>query len=166
MGPKAHNILRFNGAYQDISGKAQIEVLPPQPGSIGNRVDLSPLYRNQVANVHREVRLNDDRTVLLEDTWTSGDTPVDVTWQWLTRASVTPTSTGFLLQQDGKSLTLTVEPLQGVTLSVEDVSAARAMQDSPNPGLSRIVIKQNTPAKTTARLRIKATPGSVQGKQK
>ncbi|MFD2570452.1 heparinase II/III family protein [Spirosoma soli] len=161
VGPEGHNILRFDGARQDITGKAEITTLPAEKGAVGNTVYLTPLYRNQVARVQRNVTLRADRSVAIDDQWTAGDRPVQASWQWLTKAEVTKTSQGLLLRQDGQSLALTVEPLAGATIDIEDVSAARAMQDSPNPGLSRIVIRLSTPAKTAASLRVKAIPGSV-----
>ncbi|MBC8152806.1 MAG: heparinase II/III family protein [Bacteroidetes bacterium] len=161
VGPDGHNILRFDGAYQDITGKGEVATLPTKGGSMGNSVDLTALYRNQVARVQRNVTLNSDRSVLIEDQWTTGKSPVKASWQWLTRAEVSRTPTGLLLRQAGKSLALTVDSPAGTTIDIEDVSAAKNTQDSPNPGLSRIVIRQSTPAETTGSLRVKATPGSV-----
>ena len=123
-------------------------------------VDLTPLYRQQVTRVHRSVTLNPDRTVAIDDQWTTGQQPTDVAWQWLTKATVTRTPQGLLLQQDGKSLALTIDAPTKTTITIEDVSAARNPQDSPNPGVTRIVIKLSTPAQQTATLRVKAIPGS------
>ncbi|WP_338869123.1 heparinase II/III family protein [Spirosoma sp. SC4-14] len=161
VGPEGHNILRFDGAYQDITGKGEVKPLPTKKGSMGNSVDLTSLYRNQVTHVQRDLTLNADRSVTIEDQWTTGNKPVDASWQWLTKAAITRTPNGLLLRQDGKSLALLVESPVGTTIDIEDVSAARNMQDSPNPGLSRIVVRLSTPAKTTGYLRVKAVPGSV-----
>lgn len=161
VGPEGHNILRFNGSLQDITGKGDITTLPTKKKTMGNSLDLTSLYRNQVDRVQRNVTLNDDRSVAIDDQWTTGDHPADVAWQWLTKADVSKTPNGLLLRQDGKSLALTVESPVGMTIDIEDVSAARNVQDSPNPGLSRIVVRLSTPAKTTGYLRVKAIPGSV-----
>ncbi len=166
VGPDGHNIIRFDGQKQDITGKADITTLPTVQKTMGNVVELTPMYRGQVAQVQRKVSLNPDRSVTLEDQWTTGDRPVEATFQWLTKAEVSKTPQGLLLRQDGKSLTLTVEPSAGTTFDIEDVSAAKNPQDSPNPGVSRIIIRLTTPAKTTARLQLKAVPGRVIKKQK
>ncbi len=132
VGPEGHNILRFDGAYQNVAGKADIRALPEAPdGTMGNVVELSP--------------------------------------QWHTKARVTRTPDGLRLGQAGQSLALRIEvsptvdaPLGLATagaIVIEDVSAARATQDSANPGLSRIVITPPTAAHATARLRLTATPG-------
>ena len=41
---------------------------------------------------------------------------------------------------------------------IEDVSKAKNVQDSDNPGISRIVIRFKTAAKSKALLRVTATP--------
>jgi len=83
-----------------------------------------------------------------------------VTFQWLTYAEVTPVPAGATLRQNGETLRLgftATDP--GAHLVVEDVAQPRQAWDSPNPGLRRIVIHVTTPAATTARLHVVATPG-------
>ncbi|WGM20263.1 heparinase II/III family protein [Paenarthrobacter sp. OM7] len=161
-GPEGHNILRFNGAAQDVAGKGEIAEMATQSGAPANVVDLTSLYTGQVARVERTVLLDTDNSVLISDEWTTGPQPVQAAWQWLTEAEVSVTPQGLLLRQDGESLALTVEPLANTTVAVEDVSGARELQDSSNPGLSRIVIRLSTPAGTTAKLRVRAIPGSAE----
>ena len=81
IGPEGHNILRFDGEQQRVDGKAEISVLPDQTDSVGNVVDLSPVYQGQVASARRTVKLNADRSVLLEDEWTTAGRPVATSWQ-------------------------------------------------------------------------------------
>jgi len=158
VGPEGHNLLRFDGAYQNVAGKAEIRALPDDHGTVGDSVDLTPLYQGQVARVERTVNLHPDRSITLEDEWTAADHAVTASWQWLTKAKVTRTAGGLLLEQEGKSLTLHVIPAD-VQIAVQDVSAPRAIQDSPNPGLSRIVIQIPTAAKASMKLRVEAVPG-------
>ncbi len=157
VGPEGHNILRIDNAYQNISGKAEIRALPDEDGTMGNVVDLTPLYQDKATRVHRTVKLRPDRSFLIEDEWTAADHAVDVSFQWLTMAKVTQVPHGLLLEQSGKSLTLQVTPADAAIV-VEDVSAPRAVQDSPNPGLSRIVITSPTAATATMKLSIHAIP--------
>jgi len=67
------------------------------------------------------------------------------------------------LQQNGRSLQLKIEkPANGVTIDIEDVSAPRNLQDTPNPGLSSIVIKQKTAANNSRKLYLHAYPGTLE----
>ncbi|WP_375444755.1 heparinase II/III family protein [uncultured Fibrella sp.] len=165
VGPEGHNILRFNNALQQIDGKAEIRELPASGKAIGNVVDLSPLYAGQVASVQRTVQLNDDRSVTLHDEWTTADKPVAASWQWLTKATVSRTEKGLLLQQDGKSLNLLIHASGNdsgtYTIDIDDVSPARNPQDSPNPGVTRLVVRVASPAKMTTKLDVQIVPGSV-----
>ncbi|MVM36732.1 hypothetical protein GO730_02060 [Spirosoma sp. HMF3257] len=131
---------------------------------MGNSVDLTSLYRNQVDRVQREVTLNANRSVTIDDQWTTGNNPVEAPWQWLTRAEITRTPNGLLLRQDGKSLALLINSSTPNTITIDDVSGAKNPQDSPNPGVSRIVVRLASPANSTTKLTVQIIPGSVAGK--
>lgn len=161
VGPEGHNILRFDGQLQQIDGKAEIRALPAQNGIVGNVVELTPLYRNQVARVQRIVRLLPDRTVSIEDEWTTGERAVEASWQWLTKAEVTRTAQGVVLKQAGESLEIQIQSASAFTLDIEDVSKSQHPQDSPNPGLNRIVIRLSGAPQSTCKLQVRAIPGSV-----
>lgn len=158
VGPEAHNILRFDGARQNTAGKAVIRRLPDAPdGTMGDVVELTPLYAGQVARVTRTVKLHADRSITIADEWTAGGRAVNASFQWLTRAAVTRTAGGLLLTQAGRVLALDITAPESAVIVVEDVSASRAPQDSDNPGLQRIVISVPTTARETVRLHVKAT---------
>jgi hypothetical protein len=112
--------------------------------------------------VQREVKLRPYKSFTIRDQWTTtGDSAVTTTFQWLTRAKVTQTDSTLLLEQHGNSLQLRLTLPEDATIEVQDVSEPLAKQDSPNPGVSRIVISISTAAGTTKSLQIDAIPGSV-----
>ncbi len=158
VGPEAHNIIRFGGSHQDVSGKAEIRILPDENGARGNVVDLSALYKSQVERVQRTVRLLPDSSVSIQDEWTMGERGAQVSWQWLTKATVTRTEHGLLLRQAGESLELKMESLVPLIIEIEDVSQPKKPQDSANPGLSRIVVHLQTAARSQGRLDVQAIP--------
>jgi hypothetical protein len=158
-GPESHNLLRFDGVPPLVDAKAEIRPLPvAADGAPGFVVDLSPVLRGQVARAERCIRLNPDRSVSIADEWKTLAAATHVTWQWLTRAEVTLVSDGAVLRQEGETLRLQITEGRGARLEVEDVSRPRHAWDSPNPGLRRIVVHLDTPAATTAHLRVTATP--------
>ncbi|WP_077923113.1 heparinase II/III family protein [Spirosoma sp. 209] len=166
VGPEGHNILRFDQQPQQVDGNAGISVLPGTDGSLGNRIDLTSLYRHQVASVTRSIRLLPDRSVRLDDVWTTADRSVTASWQWLTRASVSKTPRGLLLRQDNQSLELLLSASEPYTVVIDDVSQPRNRQDSANPGVSRIVVQLQTPAQTTTTLQVRMIPGRATVGQK
>lgn len=55
---------------------------------------------------------------------------------------------------------LDVEASAPIEIDVQDVSAARAPQDSDNPGLQKIIVRLQTPPATAGWLSVFARPGS------
>ena len=157
-GPDGHNILRFNGARQDVDGKAQIRAFALGKGDVGSIIELSSVYRSQVEEADRRVTLHGDGSVTINDEWVTGSRPVAVSWQWLTQATVRPTKTGFLLRQQGRTLELTVTCETELSVRTEDVSLPQAAQDSPNPGVTRIVVELRTDPYRVGRLAVRAKP--------
>lgn len=162
-GPDSHNIIRFNNARQDISGMATISKLADKNGVLGNVVDLTSLYKSQVEKVTRTVKLSPDRSISIQDEWTTGEKEADYTFQWVTGAKVSIQPYGVLLEQNGKSMKLSIEVPGSKAkpeILIEDVSKSKAIQDSDNPGVSRIVIKLKTPESANGKLSVTVIPGS------
>jgi oligo-alginate lyase len=162
-GPESHNILRFNNERQEISGLAEILELPDENGSMGNMVDLSSTYKTQVEKVSRTIKLYPDRSITIQDEWTTGKESVIASFQWLTEANASICTFGVLLEQNGKSLKMIMEAPYSKykpKILIEDVSKSKAKQDSDNPGVSRIVIKLKTDSKSSSFLKVTAIPCS------
>ncbi len=157
-GSESHNILRFDGENQQIDGKATIEEAKSAKGSIGNVVDLSSIYSKKAEKVVRTILLNSENSVSIQDEWITKETALEVAFQWLTKAKVSKTASGLLLEQTGEKLELIIEQpisMRDVSIEIEELSAPKNLQDSPNPELKRIVIKQRTPARSSGKLYIK-----------
>ncbi|MBC7804773.1 MAG: hypothetical protein H7145_01355, partial [Akkermansiaceae bacterium] len=103
-------------------------------------------------------RMYPDRSVSITDEWTTGDRPVRASFQWLTTATVTRTSDGVRLEQAGRSLNLRVAASGPFTVAIEDVSQPRGVQDSPNPGLYRLVFSVETGGGSRGKIAITAMP--------
>jgi hypothetical protein len=149
LGPEGHNILRFGGARQIAAAHASLGSLVKTFEGTRVAIDLAATYAGQAANVVREVTLRTDRSVLIADTWTALENETDVSWQWLTRARVTPEPDGARLEQDGRTLRLRIREGQGARLEIQDVATlVKPPFDSPNAGYTRIVIRLTTAART------------------
>lgn len=157
-GSESHNILRFDSENQQVDGKATIEEVKSSKGSIGNVVDLSSIYSKKAEKVVRTILLNSENSVSIQDEWITKETALEVAFQWLTKAKVSKTASGLLLEQTGETLELNIEQpisMKDVSIEIEELSAPKNLQDSPNPKLKRIVIKQRTPARSSGKLYIK-----------
>ncbi|NDP28235.1 MAG: hypothetical protein GZ087_12535 [Flavobacterium sp.] len=160
-GPDSHTILRFNNARQEVSGLATISKLADKKGVVGNVVDLSSLYKSQVDKVTRTIKMFPDESITIQDEWQTGGKAVEYAFQWITGAQVSIEPYGVLLKQNGKMLKLKIEVLNSNTkpdIVIEDVSKSKALQDSDNPGVSKITIKINSPAMFKSIVKVTAIP--------
>ncbi|MBC8008544.1 MAG: hypothetical protein H7067_00430, partial [Burkholderiales bacterium] len=129
-------------------------------GGASVEVNLDSSYAGQAARVRRTATLRPDTSVVLTDTWTTLDRPTEVSFQWLTRATVTREPTGLRLDQDGRTLRLGIQEIATVKIELQDVTTLHAPKfDGTLPGFTRIVIRIPTPANTTRTLTLHAIPG-------
>lgn len=162
-GPEGHSILRFDGERQLITGKGEITELKTKNGAMGEVANLTSLYSDKAKKVTRTVMLYPDRSFSIADEWVTKAAATEESFQWLTRATVTKTGDGLLLQQAGKYLRIKIEQPASpndLTVEVQDVSAAKNPQDSPNPGVSRIIIKTKTSANSSGKLLLRVIPSN------
>ncbi len=160
-GPEAHNILRFNNQKQDVVGYGTIIEMPAIKGMVGNQLNLTTLYKSQVEKVLRTVKLFANKSTIITDEWKTGEKPVEASFQWLTKSKVTKTVNGLFLKQNGKTLKITIETpfsKEKPEITIEDISAAKCPQDSPNPGVMKIVIKTASLANSKGEFKITAIP--------
>jgi len=151
-GPESHNLIRFNNAPQRVTAKAEI-----RPMDNGFLVDLTPVVCDQVTSAQRKFTLNLDQSVTIRDEWKTSDKASDITWQWLTHATVSMTENGFVLKQAGETLRLSATASSKLNFTIEDVSLPMNKFDSPNPRLTRVSIHLNTPATSEGWLQIKTS---------
>lgn len=155
IGSEGHNILRFEGADQDVGANAAIVAFSDDPKSRATTVDLTSSYSGYATQVRRTVRLEESWRVVIEDEWITGGRSVDVAWQWLTRAAVEVDEGGAVLRQNGKALRLrVVEPKQDWTLTVEAAAGLMKPYDRPEPELRRLVLHTRSAAGASGRIRV------------
>lgn len=158
LGPESHNILRFNGANQVLEGKGTIVDFKkdgPNPYTV---VDLGSIYSGQVAAARRGLMFVENRAVLIQDEWMTGDAAVDVTWQMLTASEIAVESGIIHLRQEGKGLDLKLVEARDALVEVTDVSLLQKPFDAPNPGVRRLTIRMRTEAGQKGKIRILALP--------
>jgi oligo-alginate lyase len=162
-GADSHNILRFNGAFPWVDGKAEMRPAKHADIAAGFVVDLTPTYAGQVQSAQRGLSLRPDRSLLIRDEWTTGGRAALVAAQWMTYAKVTLEKDAAVLTQAGETLRLRVLSPDSAHLAVEDCSKAPNPWDTAHPGLSRIVIRVSTPARSSGQLVLVAEASGPSG---
>ncbi len=161
----SHNTLVVDGRKQGVRGSAPIIGFAGLALERGRNphtiVDLSRVYRGQLAGVRRGVALLRDLSVLIQDEVETLDRETTLRWGMVTRAKVERIEGGQAwLSRGGKQLRLRVLSPDGVKLEIINTAKPRAAYDQGNPGTRMIGFQIRLPASTRARLRVQLIPGS------
>lgn len=157
LGSESHNILRFDGAAQQVEGRGELMLY--SESSAAAVIDMTSVYDQKTLSVQRGVRLLGNGSVLFQDEWTTGEKPVEVTWQMLTEAEqISVTNNEVHLEQNGQALILQVFSPASVNILIEDVSEPPMPYDLANPGLKRISIRCHSHANVNGCFFIQAHP--------
>lgn len=125
IGAEAHNILRFDGAVQEVNGRGEISAFQggARPAAV---LDLTAVYPGAGGTVRRGISLFDDGAVLVQDEWPEDAGARKVAWQFLTEAEITLSGREIHLRQAGRSLVLRVLGSEDLAIRVLDVSSPAA----------------------------------------
>jgi hypothetical protein len=104
MGPFAKNVLTVNEQLHCVDGKATIT----RSTSDQTIIDLTPVFKNQLAFAQREVHLHPTGVVILRDEVAAGTSPATVRFAFLTRASIKQVDHGVILTLNKNSLKVTL----------------------------------------------------------
>lgn len=154
IGPEAHNILRFDGAPQLVTGQATLEAFDNGREAPRAVLDLSAVYPEARGSVRRGIGLVGDGAVLFQDEWTAGAEVGVVTWQFLTEADVTQSARDIHLHQSGSRLILRILGPEDAAVRVVDASRPAHPFDAANPRFSKLVVETSA---RSGRLRVLAT---------
>ena len=98
MNNLAHSTLTFENndgsvskthdTDHDVTGKATIIERYTDPGSLGVKMDLTPVFKGQAASVKRTVRLMGDDLVITDEVKALNGTDAKMQWRMLTPATV------------------------------------------------------------------------------
>ena len=158
LGTSAHNVLMVDGRQQQVSGQAPITV-----ARAGRTVvDTSSVYAGQLARAQRGVALQPDRTVLVQDEYTTLARDTSVRWAMLTHAAVGIDGPGrATLTFEGRSLSFEVLEPAGAQLRVYSTDPPPAATDAANPGSRMIGFELRSGASQAQRILVHLVPQSA-----
>jgi hypothetical protein len=128
----AHNTLVVDGQLQRAQGRAEIveHTETPERRTV---VDLTDVYRGQLARALRTVTLDGDGAVTVQDEIEAPDRARTVRWAMVTRAEPTLSADAVILREAGRTLRLTRTGV-GAPWTVLPTDPPPADYDAPNPG--------------------------------
>jgi hypothetical protein len=157
LGTSSHNVLQVDGQQQRVEGRAEF-LLRADGRTV---VDLTAIYAGQLADARRGVALQPDRSVRIQDEFTTGERAARVRWAMVTRADVALEGAGrATLRQEEQRLTFRILEPAGATLTVYPTDPPPSPNDARNEGTRMLGFEVQVPAGTSQRLVVQLVPGS------
>ena len=158
LGTSAHNVLMVDGQQQRVDGKAPIVM--SKPGR--TVVDTSAVYRGQLAEARRGVRLEPDRSVRVQDEFKALTKPATVRWAMVTRADVQIDRAGeATLTQAGKRLRFRVLEPANVPVKIYLTEPPPALTDARNEGTRMIGFEVTAAPEQSQRIIVQLIPATT-----
>ena len=156
---QAHNTLTINDRHQQVVGYAPILRTSSASSFKSAVIDLSEVYKGQVAGARRGIAIVDGQWVVVRDEIEALDTVTTIRWTLLTPADVTITGKNTAeLTKDGKKLLLRVNAPGDVTMKTWPTDPPPASYDAPNPGTIRTGFELRIPAKAKVAITVSLIP--------
>jgi hypothetical protein len=104
-------------------------------------IDMSEILMGELTALQRRFIKENNRSVIIEDRFELNDSTRNITWGLMTVADVTPVKSGAVLNQDDKSLKLTILAPEQMEVAVISLDPPPMEIDKTIPGLKRIEIR-------------------------
>ncbi len=138
---QAHNTLTINDQHQQVVGYAPILRTSSESSFKSAVIDLSEVYKGQVAGARRGIAIVNGQWVVVRDEIEALDTATTIRWTLLTPANVKITGKNTAeLTKDGKKLLFRVDCAGEVMMKTWPTDPPPASYDAPNPGTIRRVL--------------------------
>ncbi|PCJ63480.1 MAG: heparinase [Planctomycetota bacterium] len=136
----SHNTLVVDGKKQKVKGKGVItnfKSTGPSPYTILN---MSSVYKDQLASTIRGVYLSENRSVVIQDEIKGLNKPSSVRWGMMTKAIVKiKNNKELILQQNGQELCVKIISPSNVTWKVIDAEKPKRDYDAINKNAKMII---------------------------
>lgn len=162
----AHNTLTFSGKYQNVDGFAPIIQWSCAPHFKYAIVDLSAVYKNQVAHAKRGVAIVDSTSVVVRDEIVGGVVHQIVRWNLLTSAHATIISAKkAVLEQNGEKLTMVIDSPKDAHFKLWTTKSCNSY-DADNGRTTFIGFESGIKANQSVTLQVRLIPSEYTSKIK
>lgn len=154
----AHNTLTFNELHQNVNGYAAIIDYSDKRDYMYAIIDLTQIYKDQVAGVRRGVAIVDSHYVVVRDEIKTLNKQTRVRWNMVTEAipEIIDSHT-IQLSQDGRKLLLKVDPSMSVNMKIWDATSPNSW-DAKNPNVVFVGFEVELPPDKVETLQVKLIP--------
>lgn len=156
----AHSTLTANGKLQNVSGNAPIVSSSPETMFTRCVMDLSSVYRDQLANAKRGIAIVNKEYVTIRDELETGNEACTIRWSMLTRATVTSIDGNqILLTYKNKKMALYLAGLPDIKLQTWRTDPPNNY-DALNIGSTLVGFELTIPANTKTAFNVILLPGA------
>lgn len=154
----SHNTLTINNQKQLVKGRAIIKTISETDNNMAVCMDLTSLYKADVKMIARKVSLLGKKKVQTEDSVSTLDKDVVVSWNMLTKATPKIIDNQTIeLTQDGKKLMVKLTDIEGAKAYINSTVSPNEYDDS-NEGTSFIGFDISIAANSSKRFTVNLTP--------
>jgi hypothetical protein len=156
----SHNTLTLGSQLHRVAGHATLHGFSTDAPDKAV-VDLTPVFAEQASRVQRTFHVQSNSQVVIADELRGLAPGTMVRWQMATRAQITGRGTTAVLQQNGKTLTVTADAPAGASFKVEPATAPADAYNAPNPGVSLLFLTAPAPDDGALALRVTLSSGEI-----
>lgn len=154
----AHNTLTINNMPHLVKGKADFEEVFKTDDKKGVKVNLTGTFAHTMDQVKRSAYLDASNILVIEDSLSSGDSLVTVTWNMITPANARIVGTNQIeLSKENRRTMLTVQSELPIQMKIQENTPPYGY-DAPNPGTLRVGFEVQVPAGRKTLLRTTLCP--------
>lgn len=158
-----HNTLAIDSQHQLVTGHAPIIASSDEAGKMFSIMNLSEIYKGQVADAKRGLGIFNNQHVLVRDEIETLNKETTIRWTMLTPADVTILNDHqVLLTKEGKTLTLNFSQLANLKAKTWSTVPPNSF-DAPNPGTTLVGFEVKVPANTKMAFNVSMVPGNNKG---
>ncbi|MBI5685046.1 MAG: heparinase II/III family protein [Verrucomicrobia bacterium] len=156
---ESHNTLTLDGENQDPRAAAPLVAFSASPGRSFAVADMTAAYAPKTTRAHRGVALLDRKQVLVQDELEASQ-PVEVVWNFLTKAKIEASGDRATLTQGRAKLEARILSPTGAKFEV--ISASPPPPQRQQPDVRNLTVR--LPSKTAqARVAVLLSPAGVAG---
>lgn len=161
-----HNTLTINNQLHNVEGHADIVSSSSAEAFMNAVVDLSAIFKGQLAGSRRGVAIVDKQYVVVRDELKTPDKETTVRWTLLTATDARPAGKNTIeLRKDGKKLKIEISSPVKIEIKTWPTTSPNDY-DAPNPGTVMVGFEAQVPANTEAAFTVKLIPQGAKGTNK
>lgn len=157
----SHNTLVVNGNKQLVNEFSHITAFSSEGKMPFAIVDITPVYKNDLAKAHRGMALLDNEVIVIQDEIKSNASNVNIRWAMLTKAKIKIKDSKAVLKQEKQKMNFYVIQPDDIELKIYKSDPPPAEFDTRNKGTRILGFEIELPPDTETNITILMTQNDL-----